>query len=196
MKLIIQIPCYNEEDTLPGTLADLPREVTGDQRIVLQPDWLSRRLNDVHPHALARSRSHLGILHQFTRVSRRDQTRRREAQPRSVALYKKRTPAIERNATGICAGHSRKTKRIEAQRARIQAPETGTITMHYSPRSLYMGQSVQALTEVQKTAGIEHKIADVLVSIAGASDGLGMGVKFISVEGDGKKRIKSYIRTI
>src|SRR6056297_1914554 len=29
MKLIIQIPCYNEEETLPQTLADLPAEVEG-----------------------------------------------------------------------------------------------------------------------------------------------------------------------
>jgi len=29
MKLIIQIPCLNEEETLPGTIADLPREVEG-----------------------------------------------------------------------------------------------------------------------------------------------------------------------
>ncbi len=29
MKLIIQIPCFNEEKTLPLTLADLPREVAG-----------------------------------------------------------------------------------------------------------------------------------------------------------------------
>lgn len=29
MKLIIQIPCYNEEATLPETLADLPREIEG-----------------------------------------------------------------------------------------------------------------------------------------------------------------------
>ncbi len=29
MKLIIQIPCFNEEETLPVTLADLPREVAG-----------------------------------------------------------------------------------------------------------------------------------------------------------------------
>ena len=29
MKLIIQIPCYNEEATLPVTLADLPREIEG-----------------------------------------------------------------------------------------------------------------------------------------------------------------------
>src|SRR3954468_19628041 len=29
MKLIIQIPCLNEESTLPATLSDLPREVAG-----------------------------------------------------------------------------------------------------------------------------------------------------------------------
>jgi glycosyltransferase involved in cell wall biosynthesis len=29
LKLVIQIPCYNEEQTLPATLADLPREVDG-----------------------------------------------------------------------------------------------------------------------------------------------------------------------
>lgn len=29
MKLIIQIPCYNEEKTLPETIADLPREIEG-----------------------------------------------------------------------------------------------------------------------------------------------------------------------
>src|SRR3954471_19224929 len=28
-KLIIQIPCFDEEKQLPGTLADLPREVPG-----------------------------------------------------------------------------------------------------------------------------------------------------------------------
>ena len=35
MKLIIQIPCFNEADQLPQTLADLPREVDGfDERRV------------------------------------------------------------------------------------------------------------------------------------------------------------------
>ena len=29
MKLIIQIPCYNEAETLPETLADLPRHIDG-----------------------------------------------------------------------------------------------------------------------------------------------------------------------
>ncbi|WP_317055300.1 glycosyltransferase family 2 protein [Roseovarius rhodophyticola] len=36
MKLIIQIPCYNEEATLPETLADLPREVPGFDKV----EWL------------------------------------------------------------------------------------------------------------------------------------------------------------
>ncbi len=29
VKLVIQIPCFNEEETLPATIADLPREVPG-----------------------------------------------------------------------------------------------------------------------------------------------------------------------
>lgn len=33
MKLIIQIPCYNEEQTLPQTVADLPREIKGIKTI-------------------------------------------------------------------------------------------------------------------------------------------------------------------
>lgn len=36
MKLIIQIPCYNEADTLAFTLADLPREVPGFSEV----EWL------------------------------------------------------------------------------------------------------------------------------------------------------------
>ena len=36
MKLIIQIPCLNEEATLPATLADLPREVEGFSTV----EWL------------------------------------------------------------------------------------------------------------------------------------------------------------
>ncbi len=36
MKLIIQVPCYNEADTLPAALADLPREVAGFDRV----EWL------------------------------------------------------------------------------------------------------------------------------------------------------------
>src|SRR5882724_8535312 len=36
MKLIIQIPCLNEEQTLPITLADLPRDVAGFEVV----EWL------------------------------------------------------------------------------------------------------------------------------------------------------------
>jgi glycosyltransferase involved in cell wall biosynthesis len=36
MKLIIQIPCYDEEHTLPATLADLPREIGGIDAV----EWL------------------------------------------------------------------------------------------------------------------------------------------------------------
>src|SRR3954449_13547583 len=36
MKLIIQIPCKNEEETLPVTLRDLPREVPGFDAV----EWL------------------------------------------------------------------------------------------------------------------------------------------------------------
>lgn len=33
MKLLIQIPCFNEEETLPQTIADLPREIDGISQI-------------------------------------------------------------------------------------------------------------------------------------------------------------------
>jgi glycosyltransferase involved in cell wall biosynthesis len=36
MKLIIQIPCFDEEATLPATLADLPREIEGIEAV----EWL------------------------------------------------------------------------------------------------------------------------------------------------------------
>jgi glycosyltransferase involved in cell wall biosynthesis len=36
MKLIIQIPCLNEEETLPATLADLPRQIAGFDAV----EWL------------------------------------------------------------------------------------------------------------------------------------------------------------
>jgi glycosyltransferase involved in cell wall biosynthesis len=33
MKLIIQIPCFNEEETLPGVIADLPKKIEGIDQI-------------------------------------------------------------------------------------------------------------------------------------------------------------------
>jgi len=39
MRLVVQVPCLNEEETLPGTLADLPREVPGFESV----EWLGVR---------------------------------------------------------------------------------------------------------------------------------------------------------
>ena len=33
MKLIVQIPCYNEELTLPQTVADIPRRIEGVDQV-------------------------------------------------------------------------------------------------------------------------------------------------------------------
>lgn len=33
MKLIVQIPCYNEEETLPQTVADIPRQIEGIEKV-------------------------------------------------------------------------------------------------------------------------------------------------------------------
>jgi glycosyltransferase involved in cell wall biosynthesis len=49
IKLVIQIPCFNEEDTLPATLADLPREVKGVDVVewLVIDDGSSDRTSDV-----------------------------------------------------------------------------------------------------------------------------------------------------
>src|SRR3954447_7298352 len=57
MKLIIQIPCLNEEATLPATLADLPREVPGVDVV----EWLVIDDGSTHPPR-ARAREH-GVDH-------------------------------------------------------------------------------------------------------------------------------------
>ena len=54
MKLIIQIPCLNEEETLPATLADLPREVDGLRRGRVARH--RRRLDRPHGRGRARER--------------------------------------------------------------------------------------------------------------------------------------------
>ena len=48
-KLVIQIPCLNEEATLPLTLADLPREIPGIEKIeiLVIDDGSSDRTSDI-----------------------------------------------------------------------------------------------------------------------------------------------------
>jgi glycosyltransferase involved in cell wall biosynthesis len=57
MKLIIQIPCYNEESTLPQTLSDLPRHLPGIDQI----EWLV--VDDGSRDATADVARELGVQH-------------------------------------------------------------------------------------------------------------------------------------
>jgi len=56
-KLIIQIPCYNEEETLPGTLAELPRELPGVDTV----EWLV--VDDGSEDRTAEVARELGVHH-------------------------------------------------------------------------------------------------------------------------------------
>jgi glycosyltransferase involved in cell wall biosynthesis len=70
-KLIIQIPCYNEEETLPATVADLPREVAGFDIV----EWLviddgsrdrtSEVARELGVHHIVRHRRNRGLAAAF-----------------------------------------------------------------------------------------------------------------------------------
>jgi glycosyltransferase involved in cell wall biosynthesis len=65
MKLIIQIPCYNEEQTLPQTLQDLPREIEGIDSI----EWLV--IDDGSTDKTAEAARSLGVDHVIRLVRNR-----------------------------------------------------------------------------------------------------------------------------
>jgi len=71
MKLFIQIPCYNEEEVLPQTLADLPRELDGIDEIkwVVIDDGSSDNTVKVAEQAgvdyIVQHRQNLGLAHGF-----------------------------------------------------------------------------------------------------------------------------------
>jgi glycosyltransferase involved in cell wall biosynthesis len=55
MKLIIQIPCLNEEETLPTVLEELPREITGFDRVewlVIDDGSTDRTVEVAHRHGV------------------------------------------------------------------------------------------------------------------------------------------------
>lgn len=57
MKLIVQIPCLNEEDTLPATVSDVPRHIEGIDRVELLV------VDDGSSDRTAQVASELGIEH-------------------------------------------------------------------------------------------------------------------------------------
>jgi len=73
MKLIIQIPCYNEEETLAATIQDLPRAIAGITRIeyLVIDDGSTDRTSDIARecgvHHIIRNRRNMGLARSFRR---------------------------------------------------------------------------------------------------------------------------------
>jgi glycosyltransferase involved in cell wall biosynthesis len=73
MKLIVQIPCYNEEQTLPKTVADIPRQIAGvDQVEILiiddgSTDKTIQVARDVGVDHIIRNKRNLGLARSFRR---------------------------------------------------------------------------------------------------------------------------------
>lgn len=71
MKLIVQIPCFNEEETLPETIRDIPRQIEGIDviEILVLDDGSRDRTADVArslgvEHVL-RNKRNLGLARTF-----------------------------------------------------------------------------------------------------------------------------------
>lgn len=73
MKLIIQIPCYNEQDTLAATLADIPRTFDGVDVVELlviddgSRDATSAVAQAAGVHHILRNRRNIGLARSFRR---------------------------------------------------------------------------------------------------------------------------------
>ncbi len=72
MKLVIQIPCLNERDTLPETIADLPRKIDGIDQIEIliiddgSSDGTAERAAELGVHHIVRFPQNRGLAKAFT----------------------------------------------------------------------------------------------------------------------------------
>lgn len=73
MKLLVQIPCYNEETTLPATIADIPRQIAGVDtiEILVIDDGSTDRTSDVARELgvehVIRNKANMGLARSFRR---------------------------------------------------------------------------------------------------------------------------------
>ncbi|MBW1989023.1 MAG: glycosyltransferase family 2 protein [Deltaproteobacteria bacterium] len=73
MKLFIQIPCYNERDTLPAVLADLPREIDGVDEIYTlvvddgSTDGTAEKARELGVDFVLQNPGNLGLAQSFVR---------------------------------------------------------------------------------------------------------------------------------
>lgn len=73
MKLIIQIPCYNEEHTLPATFNDLPKEIEGVDTVEVMiiddgsKDKTVEVAQQLGVHHIVRSKNNRGLARTFRR---------------------------------------------------------------------------------------------------------------------------------
>lgn len=70
MKLIVQIPCFNEERTLPGTVADIPRDIPGvDVEVLIIDDGSTDKTAEVASELgvdhIIRNKKNLGLARTF-----------------------------------------------------------------------------------------------------------------------------------
>jgi glycosyltransferase involved in cell wall biosynthesis len=73
MKLIVQIPCYNEEHTLPQTVADIPRQIPGIDTVEVliiddgSRDRTAEVAREIGVDHIVRNRRNMGLAHSFRR---------------------------------------------------------------------------------------------------------------------------------
>ena len=71
MKLIVQIPCFNEEATLPETIRDIPTEIAGIDEIEIliiddgSRDRTSEVARELGVHHIVRNKRNLGLARSF-----------------------------------------------------------------------------------------------------------------------------------